>query len=645
MTKNRVVALSLLIAVAAGFLPSVASAAPLQTCTAQTLQGFPISGNVCGGTTYGFQCSAGVIYRCQSGPRFQQNNCTLSQVCSVGCFTRPSSATSTSDVCFSGAPPLTLSTNSTLGGTDLGLTVTLVAGHPSGAFTNMKIDRGDLVPGSYCGVPNLLASQTSVSFALPTAVVSSPTKVNLFVDLAYTDTSGVNRQLVPVPSVLTLNPGGTEPPAPEILNVTLSPSTIAPGGVSIMDVELAKMAPARGIPIAVSSSNPSAASVIANGQPLVLGGCIYGGGAETIQAAKSVPSATTVTISASSGAPGQAPVTTPLTVTAGCSPKTCLEVRGGTEHGGPCGSIPDGCGGNLQCGCDFGETCGGGGVAGQCGTAPSVGVSGLSLNPSSVTGGSSSTGTVTLNMAAPSGGVGVFLSSSAAAATVPGSVVVPQGQTSASFTVSTAAVSATNFVTISATSNGSASAVLTVNPASSCTPTTCAAQGKNCGTISNGCGGTLTCGSCTAPQTCGGGGVANLCGGGCTPTTCAAQGKNCGTIADGCGGTLTCGSCTAPQTCGGGGVANVCGGTTSTAQLTVTASGRSGESVSSSPAGLKVNVGTSSSASFATGTVVTLSVSNDRDAIWSGGCSSGSSKTKSCSLTLNAAASVTANVQ
>src|SRR5207247_10235993 len=44
----------------------------------------------------------------------------------------------------------------------------------------------------------------------------------------------------------------------------------------------------------------------------------------------------------------------------------------------------------------------------------------------------------------------------------------------------------------------------------------------------------------------------------CTPTTCAAQGKNCGTIPNGCGGTLTCGVCTAPQTCGGGGVANVC---------------------------------------------------------------------------------------
>jgi hypothetical protein len=46
----------------------------------------------------------------------------------------------------------------------------------------------------------------------------------------------------------------------------------------------------------------------------------------------------------------------------------------------------------------------------------------------------------------------------------------------------------------------------------------------------------------------------------CTPTTCAAQGKNCGSIGDNCGGNLNCGTCTAPQTCGGGGTANVCGG-------------------------------------------------------------------------------------
>ena len=36
----------------------------------------------------------------------------------------------------------------------------------------------------------------------------------------------------------------------------------------------------------------------------------------------------------------------------------------------------------------------------------------------------------------------------------------------------------------------------------------------------------------------------------CVATTCAAQGKNCGTISDACGGTLECGTCTSPTTCG-----------------------------------------------------------------------------------------------
>ena len=36
---------------------------------------------------------------------------------------------------------------------------------------------------------------------------------------------------------------------------------------------------------------------------------------------------------------------------------------------------------------------------------------------------------------------------------------------------------------------------------------------------------------------------------GCVPTTCAAEGAECGTISDGCGTTLTCGPCTSPATC------------------------------------------------------------------------------------------------
>jgi hypothetical protein len=79
--------------------------------------------------------------------------------------------------------------------------------------------------------------------------------------------------------------------------------------------------------------------------------------------------------------------------------------------------------------------------------------------------------------------------------------------------------------------------------------------------------------------------------------------------------------------------------------LTVSATGRSGERITSSPAGISVNVGTTGSASFNTGTSITLSVTNGRDAIWSGACSSGGNKTKTCTFTISGNASVTANVQ
>jgi hypothetical protein len=53
----------------------------------------------------------------------------------------------------------------------------------------------------------------------------------------------------------------------------------------------------------------------------------------------------------------------------------------------------------------------------------------------------------------------------------------------------------------------------------------------------------------------------------CMPATCAQQGISCGPAGDGCGGTIaSCGSCAAPLTCGGGGVAGVCGQPTVTAQ-------------------------------------------------------------------------------
>ncbi|OLC79817.1 MAG: hypothetical protein AUH72_13405 [Acidobacteria bacterium 13_1_40CM_4_65_8] len=95
--------------------------------------------------------------------------------------------------------------------------------------------------------------------------------------------------------------------------------------------------------------------------------------------------------------------------------------------------------------------------------APVPPIISVALNPSRVTGGGSSTGTVTLKSAAPAGGAVVELfSSNTSAATVPVSVTVPAGATSAAFSVSTAAVSADTSVPISGLLYLTASTVLTV---------------------------------------------------------------------------------------------------------------------------------------------------------------------------------------
>ena len=98
-----------------------------------------------------------------------------------------------------------------------------------------------------------------------------------------------------------------------------------------------------------------------------------------------------------------------------------------------------------------------------------------------------------------------------------------------------------------------------------CQPTTCTPPGgRYCGEIGTGCGGRLDCGtSCPAGQTCGGGGVKNLCGAPrdpkCQPIDCVQRGgRLCGRVGDGCGGAKECGDCPGGEACGGS-VPNVCG--------------------------------------------------------------------------------------
>ena len=95
-----------------------------------------------------------------------------------------------------------------------------------------------------------------------------------------------------------------------------------------------------------------------------------------------------------------------------------------------------------------------------------TGVTSIALNASSLTGGGSTTGTVTLGAPAPAGGAFVSLTSdNRTVASVPAdSITIPAGATTGTFTVNTTAVTAGTPVGITALYTTSRTATLTVNP-------------------------------------------------------------------------------------------------------------------------------------------------------------------------------------
>jgi hypothetical protein len=123
-------------------------------------------------------------------------------------------------------------------------------------------------------------------------------------------------------------------------------------------------------------------------------------------------------------------------------------------------------------------------------TAPAL--NSLSMNPSTLIGGQSANGTVTLTAPAPAGGAIIDLSNANGAASVPSSVTVPAAVTSANFSVTTNSVAVTTVGNITASYNGVAkSATFIVNPqptaalsALSLNPTTVRGGNSSVGTVS-----------------------------------------------------------------------------------------------------------------------------------------------------------------
>jgi hypothetical protein len=203
---------------------------------------------------------------------------------------------------------------------------------------------------------------------------------------------------------LTLTP--QQPPASVSLSPTATTGTDGSAGV----VHLQSPAANDGAVISLSSSNPAVASV----PPLITIGSFGVNGGFNV-ATTQVSTQTTVTISATAAG---VTVTTTLTLTPTAPPPPP----------------------NLT----------------------------LTLNPATVEGGSTSTGTASLSAPAPTGGTTVSLTSGLDKASVPSSVVIAAGQTSASFTITTTPVSSTTVFNLSATANGvTAFAPLTLTSASS----------------------------------------------------------------------------------------------------------------------------------------------------------------------------------
>ncbi len=195
-----------------------------------------------------------------------------------------------------------------------------------------------------------------------------------------------------------------------ISSVVLSPSTVV-GGSNIgvrVTVNLSAGSPTEGARIMLASSNPSVVSV-----PRVISTNFAGQTSAFADVSAALVSAPTqVTITATYGSSSRSAI---LTVT---PPST---------------------------------------------TTPSL--SGLTLNPSSVTGGNSVQGTVTLSAPAQTATT-VSLTASTALASVPASVTIAAGASSANFNITTLSVNSTSSVTITAFLNSIQTAkTLTLNPA------------------------------------------------------------------------------------------------------------------------------------------------------------------------------------
>jgi hypothetical protein len=268
---------------------------------------------------------------------------------------------------------LSLSPTSVLGGTSVTGTVTLSGPAPSGGAT-IALSSSNTAAATVQGTVTVPAGATSATFSVVSLPVAADTSVTI--SATYGSSSKT--------AALTVQ-------APTLLSLTLNPTALIGGNNSVASATLNGLAPSSGLTVALSSSDPSIASP---GNIAIAGGSSSGTASITTQG---VASKTLVKILATLGA-----VTKGTTLTV--KPAALLSVK---------------------------------------------------MSPTSLYGGGTSTATVSLNGEAPPAGAVITLASSdTSVASLPATVTIPGGTTSAPVTVQTQPVIPTTTVTISAAYDG-----------------------------------------------------------------------------------------------------------------------------------------------------------------------------------------------
>ncbi len=274
---------------------------------------------------------------------------------------------------------LSVSPTPVVGGRAVTGTVTLSGPRSSGPFVVYLSDNSSAtsLPASVT-VP---AGASSARFTISTNAVATDTTVTI-----WASADGVYHSAPLVVKAATLS------------GVVLNPATVIGGSGSTGTVKLTGPAPAGGLVASLSSSSPAA----------------------------SVPSSLPISAGASSAA--FQITTTPVSVDT--TANICATVKGLTT----CAPL----------------------------AVKAASLVHLSVDPTSLLGGGIANGSVGINGSAPAGGTVVALSSNSSAASVPATVTIPAGASSAGFQIRTTPVPADTPATISATAGATRTTVLTV---------------------------------------------------------------------------------------------------------------------------------------------------------------------------------------